>query len=178
MKRFFLFYLFTGLLTGISAQSANYLKQYVHYTVWANEQLQQWMLSADEAVSRQEVESSFSSLYTTSIHLWNAEHGWLTLLRGEKWESPGTEFNGTFIEMCAQWANASQAFLQFVDAMTEDEFAATFPASKRKAMSASEIILHVCNHATYHRGQLITIGRQLGLPKPPRTDFIYFTGLD
>lgn len=44
----------------------------------------------------------------------------------------------------------------------------------QKEISIADIILHVFNHATYHRGQLITMGRQVGLTLPPRTDYIYF----
>jgi uncharacterized damage-inducible protein DinB len=36
-----------------------------------------------------------------------------------------------------------------------------------------EILLHVVNHGTYHRGQIAAMLRQLG-HVPPSTDFIYF----
>lgn len=38
---------------------------------------------------------------------------------------------------------------------------------------AQEIMPRVFNHATYYRGQLITMGRQVGLQNPPRADYIY-----
>ena len=34
-------------------------------------------------------------------------------------------------------------------------------------------MLHVVNHASYHRGQVVTMLRQLGAP-PPTTDFLVF----
>jgi uncharacterized damage-inducible protein DinB len=34
-------------------------------------------------------------------------------------------------------------------------------------------MLHVVNHSSYHRGQVITMLRQLGAP-PPTTDFLVF----
>ena len=36
-----------------------------------------------------------------------------------------------------------------------------------------QIILHVVNHATLHRGQAMAMLRQLGV-KPPGTDLIYY----
>ena len=33
---------------------------------------------------------------------------------------------------------------------------------------------HVFNHATYHRGQLINMLRQLGVEKVPQTDFSFW----
>jgi len=38
---------------------------------------------------------------------------------------------------------------------------------------AWQIVLHVVNHATLHRGQTMAMLRQLGL-KPPATDLIYY----
>ncbi|MEI9934102.1 MAG: DinB family protein [Ferruginibacter sp.] len=37
-----------------------------------------------------------------------------------------------------------------------------------------EVVFHVFNHSTYHRGQLVTILRQLGVEKIPSTDLIVF----
>ena len=36
-----------------------------------------------------------------------------------------------------------------------------------------QIVLHVVNHATLHRGQVVAMLRQLGMT-PPGTDLIYY----
>jgi uncharacterized damage-inducible protein DinB len=38
----------------------------------------------------------------------------------------------------------------------------------------STIVMHCMNHSTYHRGQLVTMYRQLGLKEIPSTDLITF----
>jgi uncharacterized damage-inducible protein DinB len=38
---------------------------------------------------------------------------------------------------------------------------------------ASQLVLHVVNHATLHRGQVIGMLRQLGV-KPPNTDLFFY----
>jgi len=38
---------------------------------------------------------------------------------------------------------------------------------------ASQLVLHVVNHATLHRGQVVGMLRQLGV-KPPNTDFFFY----
>jgi uncharacterized damage-inducible protein DinB len=43
------------------------------------------------------------------------------------------------------------------------------------ATRAGEIALHVVNHSTFHRGQMITILRELGQENLPATDFIFYT---
>jgi uncharacterized damage-inducible protein DinB len=37
-----------------------------------------------------------------------------------------------------------------------------------------EYIHHCMNHSTYHRGQLITIGRNLGFSDAPMTDYNFY----
>ncbi len=38
-----------------------------------------------------------------------------------------------------------------------------------------QMLLHVFNHGTYHRGQLVTMLRQLGVENIPATDFIVWS---
>ena len=37
-----------------------------------------------------------------------------------------------------------------------------------------EFIQHMINHSTYHRGQLVTMGRVLGITDAPGTDYNFF----
>jgi uncharacterized damage-inducible protein DinB len=37
------------------------------------------------------------------------------------------------------------------------------------------MLLHVFNHSNFHRGQLVTILRQLGEEKIPQTDYIHYS---
>jgi uncharacterized damage-inducible protein DinB len=38
-----------------------------------------------------------------------------------------------------------------------------------------QVLVHIFNHGTYHRGQLVTMLRQLGVEKIPQTDYIVWT---
>ena len=38
-----------------------------------------------------------------------------------------------------------------------------------------DILLHLSNHGTYHRGQLVTMLRQVGVEKIPQTDYILYS---
>jgi uncharacterized damage-inducible protein DinB len=38
-----------------------------------------------------------------------------------------------------------------------------------------QVLMHVFNHATYHRGQMVTMMRQLDVKTIPATDFIVFS---
>ena len=38
-----------------------------------------------------------------------------------------------------------------------------------------QVLIHVFNHGTYHRGQLVNLFRQLGVKEIPATDFILWS---
>ncbi|GEM_PF-344774 len=154
----------------------NLLKTYASYNRWANERLVEWISGASEEQFYREVESSFPSLEKTLLHLWNAEFGWLNTLREEPWGTPpGVDFEGSPEELMEGFIKGSKDFEEFVVNMTAEDIESERMLGRNgNAVGVDGIALHVFNHATYHRGQLITIGRQVGLTDPPRTDFIYY----
>ncbi len=147
------------------------IAQYVQYTVWANDQLIQWLEACDDDAWTKEVSSSFSSIAATSRHLWNAEFGWLTTLKKKPWDNVPDGLNKS--DILSGWRQTSQDFATYALSLLEEEHKGIRILGDDE-VSIEDILLHVCNHATYHRGQLITLGRQQGLNKPPRTDYIYY----
>lgn len=165
----------TTSITNIQGMMA----KYTAYNLWANQEMADWLRDIPEELFDQEIESSFSSLRKTLIHIWNAEYGWLRSVRNEPWgDSPGKDFSGTGKELLDGLLRASSAFKEHVTGMSDEQLSAI----KKDARSGRETVYadmvhHCMNHSTYHRGQLITMGRQLGLKEPPRTDFIYYISL-
>lgn len=147
------------------------ITQYVQYTVWANDQLIQWLETCDDEAWTKEVSSSFNSIAATSRHLWNAEFGWLTTLKKKPWDNVPNGLNKG--DILNGWRQTSQDFASYALALLEEEHEGVRMLGDNE-VRIEDILLHVCNHATYHRGQLITLGRQMGLVNPPRTDYIYY----
>jgi len=152
------------------------IKQYAAYNLWANQQLANWLQNATPAAMNQPIESSFNSLRKTVIHIWNAEYLWLRVLQNLDIEPiPGNVFTGNDQELLSAWLEASANFLAYVEQMDENTLASFRGGSNPdNPLAVMDIIQHTMNHSTYHRGQLITMGRQAGLSSPPRTDFIYY----
>ena len=152
------------------------IRKYTAYNLWANQQLAEWLKNTDESLFDKEVESSFPSLRQTVAHIWNAEAGWLNYIRDLPWgEAPSKTFEGSINEMLDSWLNTSADFDGHVRKMSEKDLYSEKPDTKGNGKTAYIDMIHHCmNHSTYHRGQLITMGRQLGLQNPPRTDFIYY----
>ena len=57
------------------------LRQFAAYNTWANQRLCELVLTQPEEVLKQEVVSSFSSLYLTLLHMWDAESIWWQRIR-------------------------------------------------------------------------------------------------
>ena len=157
----------------------NIYTQYCRYNLWANEKLTAIFKDLDEEKADQFIESSFPSVKKTILHIWDAEVIWLKRLKGEMpKEFPSISFEGTAIEAIDGLLRTSQDFIDFVESKEEPFFNQTFTVqtitSGEYTQKAFDMIHHCMNHSTYHRGQLLTMARQLGLKKLPSTDMIFY----
>jgi uncharacterized damage-inducible protein DinB len=155
------------------------LKQYALYNLWAHQQIIDAILALPINIQLQEVPSSFNGLKPTLQHMWSAEYIWWQRLQlvenvqplpSEEMDMPTV--TAGLLHQSTQWAqwvsNAREA------ALTHEFF---YRNSKREQFKqpVSEVLLHMFNHATYHRGQLVTILHHLGVSKIPATDYIVFS---
>lgn len=154
------------------------LQQFAAYNIWATKLLVDRISKlSDEEINR-EIVSSFPSIYKTMQHMWLAEEVWwkrLKLMENIVLESG--KYTGTFNEMVDILARQSQQYKDWIDGATETQLAHVFAYVRNKEqhkMPVYQMLLHVFNHATYHRGQLVTMLNQLGADKIPGTDFSTF----
>ena len=160
------------------AELTSIIKRYTEYNHWANEQFAEWLSTASEEQLNQEIESSFSSLKETVLHIWSAEYLWLQTVKDQSSQNnPAKSFAGKKEALLEGWLQASQNFRDHVQGMTASALEAKRSRGDR-VTTIADMIHHCMNHSTYHRGQLITMGRQAGLQDPPRTDFIYYVSLE
>jgi uncharacterized damage-inducible protein DinB len=155
------------------------LKDYTLYNLWANTQIVDWLKSKPLELMEQEVPSSFPNIKLTLLHIWGAENVWQERLQG----IPPTTFlsltfNGTTSEVFEGLILQSAAFNDYVQALDAAKFeeACDFRLfnGTEDCRHRSEMIHHCMNHSSYHRGQIVTIARNLGITDPPATDFIKY----
>ena len=159
------------------------LLQYAEYNAWANKPIIDTLSQLSEEDVDKEITSSFPSLRATAMHTLGAEFIWLQRLQLAEhpvW-LPGS-FQGTFTEACNKWQSVSSDFVHFVSDQGDDkalmhqcEFKDRKGAPYK--MPVYHILQHVFNHSTYHRGQLVTMLRQVGVTTIPATDFIGYARL-
>lgn len=155
------------------------LKDYAAYNHWASQTLTDAVLKMDEPLHQQIVNSSFPNLYATVLHMWDAESIWWQRMEGHaQLLIPSKQFNPTMKEAVNGLLNQSQQWKQWLAGCSEEqlqkEFAYKNLAGESFTSGVWQVVHHLFNHGTYHRGQLVTMMRVLGEKVIPATDFIHW----
>ena len=156
------------------------LVNYTRYNVWANEQVIGFLKNnVSEEQLNLEIISSFPSLRKTLFHIWDAEGIWLTRLNGNSPVSGLSKgFNGSMEDAYSAILVNSKNIVEHVELKEENYFLQTLHYSRLDGTKYEsiirDVIQHCMNHSTFHRGQIITMLRQLGFNDLFSTDYIAF----
>jgi uncharacterized damage-inducible protein DinB len=107
-------------------------------------------------------------------HIINAHHVWLARIREET-----PMFDVWEIHLINSFAKVNeenyQQSLKLLQEEKDLDRVVRYTTTKGDTYqnSVQEILLHTCNHSTYHRGQLATLIRESGL-EPPTSDYILY----
>jgi len=156
------------------------LQQYAQYNAWANKIIIEQINQLSEEQLYKEIASSFNSIYKTILHLMDVESIWWQRLKlAEHVEWPGKSFSGSFDELSKKLLQLSQQWEEWIrnanDANITHVFAYQNSKKEQFKQPVYEALLHLFNHQTFHRGQVVTMLRQLGMEKIQATDFIVFS---
>ena len=155
------------------------LQQYAAYNTWANKKILETAKLLSEEQINKEIVSSFPSVYKTVLHLMEVENVWWERLKLAEHTTLSGWFTGNFDELSKKLLELSQQWHDWIQNANEVNITHVFAYQNSKKehfkQPVYEMLLHLFNHQTFHRGQLVTMFRQLGLDKIPPTDFIVFS---
>lgn len=122
--------------------------------------------------------SSFASARDTLVHIMHAEAAWLARWEGRpRPDFPPMETDADAAQVREAWGPVESAFRAFAARLTGADLVAarrfTRPDGTEAAYRMDDMLQHVVNHGTYHRGQVVTLLRQLDA-EPAATDFIRY----
>lgn len=152
------------------------MHNYADYNLWSNQTTAEWLGKKPAELLNKEVPSSFTSVNKTLSHLWDTEKFWLAILLGSS-RQPWQEFNGDEKEIIPGLLKQSEAFSTHVKSLNEAallELCTMDAPWVQGQMPKYEFIQHCITHGAYHRGQVITIARNVGITDPPMTDYNYY----
>jgi uncharacterized damage-inducible protein DinB len=152
------------------------LQQLAAYNIWASQKIMEIILALPDEKQIAEVPSSFNSLYKTVLHIWDAESIWWQRMKlHERVIRPSENFNGTMKDVVNGLMQQSTQWIDWVGNASDIALDHVFQYQNSKKEQFKQpiyqMLLHVFNHGTFHRGQLVNMLRQLGADKLPSTDF-------
>lgn len=159
--------------------SGNLLLRYANYNKWANQRITNAILSAGEAAADIEMKSSFSTVRKTIYHIYDSQHTWIMRIQNKPYSwPPSKDFKGDLVEFSKLLTESSQDWINYIDTLNNQDLQKIISYKNTKGIDhqtpLEEIIMHCFNHSTYHRGQLVTMLRQVGLNSFEPMDFIAF----
>lgn len=154
--------------------------QYAAYNIWANQRMIDCINNLSDEQINKEISSSFATIFKTLLHLWDAESIWWQRIKlADQLIVPSDGFSGSVIELGNGLMQQSKQWKEWIelttDATLEHEFIYRNSKKEQFKQPVYEALHHLFNHQSYHRGQLITMFRQVGVSKPPNTDMIAFS---
>jgi uncharacterized damage-inducible protein DinB len=146
------------------------LRLHISYSGWASRRLLDAALALSEEDQRREFGVSHKSLIGTLEHIFFADRIWFArtvdpnVLEGDQ-------------SLAVAWPRLQKRWEEWASALTPEDLLRVVDYTDMRGNLHStpvwQILLHVVNHATLHRGQVMSLLRQLGVA-PPATDLIFY----
>jgi uncharacterized damage-inducible protein DinB len=146
------------------------------YNRWANAHVLTAVSKLTAEQFTKDLSNSFPSIRDTLVHMVWAEWIWLMRWRGQ---SPKIVFAaGDFPDVARlkeKWSEIEAGQIELINTLTEESLKTVIAYFNTKGEEwkypLGHMMQHVVNHASYHRGQIITMLRQLGA-EAVSTDFL------
>ena len=144
----------------------------LRYNLWANERQIHWLLTLDRSIIYKHTGSSFGSIDRTLQHILAGQAYWYSILvEGKILEFDRPIRENAVDEVAEDIITSSRQLINHLSSLTDEQLQERVQVSDSR-QSRYEYILHVVNHGSYHRGQIVTMCRALGVKGDiPVTDY-------
>ncbi|MEK4662144.1 DinB family protein [Priestia sp. FSL H7-0729] len=149
----------------------NHPEQMYNYNAWANQTILNRIKELPSSVLSQEVNSSFPTIAHALSHIYAVDKMWYLVLTGTSMPEAlqacmplNGEIHGSIDEYIQMFADLSAQYSEWLQGQTNLEQTVLLdnPFAGVRETSLSEMVFHLVNHGTYHRGNVSTMLRQLG----------------
>jgi uncharacterized damage-inducible protein DinB len=150
---------------------------HIRYTSWASRRLLDAAREVPPDVLSKDLSVSHSSILGTLAHTFFGDSIWYLRAVDPAIPYPNPKEVPPLEELDTRWRkllNKWEAWAQALsDADLDKAVAYRMMDGTPFESILKQVILHVVNHATLHRGQVVALLRQAGI-KPPATDLIFY----
>jgi uncharacterized damage-inducible protein DinB len=154
------------------------LRTLYDYNSWANHRVLEACATLTPEQFTRDLGSSFRSLRDTLAHIYGAEWLWLERWHGRTPTALPSPSDFPDLETIRRrFGEMDRNLVDYVASLTAGDLQRVMEikttAGAVYAQPLWQMLQHLANHSTYHRGQTATLLRQLGA-KPVSTDLIGF----
>lgn len=151
----------------------------VDYNYWARNRLLEAVSALTPEQFTRPQGNSFSSIRDTIAHICDAESIWLQRWSGEQptgFQQP--DRMPDFAAAVKEWADLERAMREVLGKLGPEGVERAIEYRDFRGAARSDVfwqmLQHVVNHGSYHRGQVTTMLRQMGAAPPKYMDLIVF----
>ncbi|MGH9722983.1 MAG: DinB family protein [Bryobacteraceae bacterium] len=159
------------------AASADTLRTHLEYTAWATRRLLEAAARLSPAELSRDFNTSDKSVVGTLAHTFAADRIWLARLQNEAGQGFISDDDRQLTVLQREWPALHGRWKQWAEALTDASVAAVVSYKDIRGNPWTtpiwQILLHVVNHGTHHRGQVSGFLRAMGQTPPP-LDLIAF----
>ena len=147
---------------------------HLRYSEWASRKLLEFVAGLPAETAAQPIGNSHGGILKTLQHIYYADRVWMSRMEGSPAQFADPDPGPSLDDLNRHWWPILSRFQEWT-AEQDPQRRIAFRNLKGDAFEKPvyQIVLHVVNHGTYHRGQVSSMLRQMG-HVPPATDMIYF----
>ena len=147
------------------------------YTAWASRRLMDVVARLSPEELNRDFQTADHSVLGTLVHVFAGDRIWLARVKGEAVKPFVTEADYSLAVLETDWPRLQENWRQWALTMT-DQSAQASVAYQSQGVAFSrplwQLILHVVNHGTHHRGQVAGFLRTMGQAPPPLDLTVYY----
>lgn len=143
------------------------IRELYAYNRWANRRVLEAAQRLPEEALARDLGSSHGSVRDTLAHILSSEWIWLTRWRGTSPTGvPPTWDLSSVLRIREQWGRVQADVDAFLQDLTADDLDTEVNYRNTRGVAHAnplwQLLRHVVNHSSYHRGQVVGMLRQLG----------------
>jgi uncharacterized damage-inducible protein DinB len=159
--------------------TANDLRHLLDYHYWARDRVLDAVRQLDVNAFTAPRESSFTSIRDTLAHTYLAEWAWHSRWQGHSPSAfPALDQFADVDALSSAWQGTEANVRAFIDPMSDADTTRVIAYRLFSGVEAAspiwQMVQHVVNHASYHRGQVTTMLRQAGAAPAKSMDLITY----
>lgn len=157
--------------------SVNVLQTHIEYTCWASDRLLQAASQLTDEELNRDFRTADHSVLETLVHVYAADRLWLSRLSGSPHPGFITDADRSLSVLQNNWPVLCARWREWAAGLTGEKARSPLSYTDMKGrhwmQPLWQLILHVVNHGTHHRGQVIGFLRSMG-HTPPITDLTFY----